>query len=110
MLYQMAAQALAGELDDVVGRACATWLEPMQEHIIDAGWQSPRELSLAALHSLVQNGHLRLQVQRTPHLLFAILHQWGFSYQTNNHDDDGTCEILVWREAQTTLNVDPCLQ
>ena len=72
MLYQMADQALAGELDEVVGRMRA-WPDAMAERIVDARWLEPPEpfeLTLAALEVLEPGEHLRLLIHREPLLLF----------------------------------------
>ena len=74
----------------------------MQDRIIDARWlepPEPMELTLAAIETLVQDERLRLLIHRTPNLLMPILREWGYSYQTNDHED-GTYEILIWREEQ----------
>jgi hypothetical protein len=74
----------------------------MQERIVDARWlepPEPMELTLAAIGILQQDECLRLLIHRMPHLLFPILDEWGYSHQTSSNDD-GTHEILIWREEQ----------
>ena len=81
----------------------------MNEQIIDARWlepPEPMELTLDALGSLVHNGRLRLLIHRMPHMLFPILQEWGYSYQTNSNDD-GTYEILIWQKEPAEPNNDP---
>ncbi len=81
----------------------------MQERIIDARWlepPEPMELTLAAIDNLAQGERLRLLIHRTPHMLFPILHEWGYSYETSS-SDDGTYEILIWREEQAAPSGDP---
>jgi hypothetical protein len=78
----------------------------MQEHIIDARWlepPEPMELTLAALDKLAPDERLCLLIHRTPHLLFPILLEWGYSYQSRSNDD-GTYEILIWHKEQA----EPC--
>jgi hypothetical protein len=80
----------------------------MQERIIDARWlepPEPMELTLAAIDNLAQDERLRLLIHRTPHMLFPILHEWGYSYQTSS-SNDGTYEILIWRKEQATSSGD----
>jgi hypothetical protein len=74
----------------------------MPERILDARWlepPEPLELTLEAIDSLAPDERLRLLIHRTPHMLFPILHEWGFTYQSHCNDD-GTYEILIWREEQ----------
>lgn len=71
----------------------------MDERVVDARWlepPEPLELALEAIDSLEPGQRLRLLIHRTPHLLYPILHEWGFGYQTIS-GDDGTFEILIWR-------------
>lgn len=74
----------------------------MTERIVDARWlepPEPMELTLAAIESLEAGDHLRLLIHRTPHMLFPILKEWGYSYRTHTNDE-GTQEILIWRKEQ----------
>jgi len=74
----------------------------MQERIIDARWlepPEPMELTLDALGSLEQNGQIRLLIHRMPHMLFPILQEWGYSYQTSC-SNDGTYEIIICHKDQ----------
>ena len=70
----------------------------MQERIIDARWlepPEPMELTLAALEVLQPGENIRLLIHREPYMLFNILKEWGYGYQTQSCDD-GTYEILIW--------------
>lgn len=70
----------------------------MTERIIDVRWLAPpepMELTLAALDVLGPDEHLRLLIHREPYLLFQILEEWGYGYQTHANDD-GCYEILIW--------------
>jgi hypothetical protein len=74
----------------------------MLERIIDARWlepPEPMELTLDALGCLEQNGQLRLLIHRMPHMLFPILKEWGYSYQTSC-SDNGTYEINICHKDQ----------
>ena len=74
----------------------------MQDRIIDARWlepPEPMELTLAAIETLAQDERLRLLIHRMPTPLIQILREWGYSYKTNTNED-GTYEILIWREEQ----------
>jgi hypothetical protein len=76
----------------------------LQELIVDARWlepPEPMELTLEAIEHLPANGCLRLLIHRTPHLLFPILHEWGYLYHGTSNDD-GSYEILIWRKEQDT--------
>ena len=82
--------------------ACALWLDPMTERIVDARWLAPpepMELTLAALEVLGPGEHLRLLIHREPCMLFPILDEWGYGYQTQANDD-GSYEILIWYTGQ----------
>lgn len=72
----------------------------MTNRIVDARWlepPEPMELTLAALDNLAPNERVLLLIHRTPLMLFPILDEWGFAYQTNSKDD-GTYEILIWQK------------
>ena len=74
----------------------------MPERVLDARWlepPEPMELTLDAIDSLEPGDHLRLLIHRTPYMLFPILKEWGFSYQSHSNDD-GTFEVLIWRKEQ----------
>lgn len=74
----------------------------MPERILDARWlepPEPMELTLAAIEELEPGERLRLLIHRTPHMLFPILKEWGFAYQSHTLDD-GTFEIFIWRKEQ----------
>jgi hypothetical protein len=76
----------------------------MPEHIVDARWKEPpepMELTLAALHGLEAGGRLRLLIHRMPHMLFPILQEWGYDYETQDCDDGGY-EILIWQREQNS--------
>ena len=85
----------------------------MQERIVDARWlepPEPMEITLAAIEALAPNERLRLLIHRTPYLLFPILQEWGYSYQTSSNADDGTYEILIWYNDQATHSSNPGAQ
>jgi len=70
----------------------------MTERIVDARWlppPEPLELTLAALEVLGDGEQLRLLIHREPCVLFPILEEWGYGYQTYACDD-GSYEILIW--------------
>jgi hypothetical protein len=70
----------------------------MLERIIDARWlepPEPMELTLAAIEILEPNEKIRLLIHREPYMLFQILEEWGYGYQTLSCDDR-TYEILIW--------------
>ncbi len=72
----------------------------MQERILDALWlepPEPLELTLDALEKLLPGERLRLLIHREPQMLYPILQEWGFSYQTIGRED-GTYEILIWHK------------
>lgn len=74
----------------------------MTERIVDARWlppPEPMELTLAALETLGDGEQLRLLIHREPHMLFQILDEWGYGYQTHICDD-GSYEILIWYKGQ----------
>lgn len=74
----------------------------MAERVLDARWlepPEPMELTLAAVDCLEQGDHLRLLIHRSPYMLFPILKEWGFNYQSRS-TDDGTFEVLIWRKEQ----------
>jgi uncharacterized protein (DUF2249 family) len=76
----------------------------MSERILDARWlepPEPMELTLEAIDTLLPGEQLRLLIHRAPHMLYPILKQWGFDYQTQSNDD-GTYEILIWRKEPAT--------
>lgn len=81
----------------------------MPERTVDARWlepPEPLELTLEAIDTLAPDERLRLLIHRTPHMLFPILREWGFAYQTHSNDD-GTYEILIWREEQAGSGSNP---
>jgi TusA-related sulfurtransferase len=70
----------------------------MQERILDALWlepPEPLELTLEAIEKLLPGERLRLLIHRKPQMLFPILQEWGFAYQTIDCAD-GSYEILIW--------------
>ena len=72
----------------------------MHERIIDARWLAPpepMELTLAALETLKPGEQIRLLIHREPSLLFQILDEWGYDFDTRNSDDGGY-EILIWHK------------
>lgn len=80
----------------------------MAERLLDARWlepPEPMELTLDAVNGLLPGEHLRLLIHRAPHLLYPILKEWGFSYQTHSKDD-GTYEILIWHKEQPAPETD----
>lgn len=81
----------------------------MEERIVDARWlepPEPMELTLEAIDALAPGERLRLLIHRTPHMLFPILREWGFAYQTQNNND-GTYDILIWREERADSGSNP---
>jgi len=80
----------------------------MTERIIDARWLAPpepMELTLAALEVLGNGEHLRLLIHREPCMLFPILDEWGYGYQTQANDD-GSYEILIWYKVPADADSD----
>ena len=78
----------------------------MHERIVDARWlepPEPMELTLAALEVLEPGEKIRLLIHREPHMLYKILNEWGYGYQTHSCDDD-TYEILIWFKDQVVPN------
>ena len=76
----------------------------MHERIIDARWLAPpepMELTLAALETLKPGEQIRLLIHREPSLLFQILEEWGYDFDTRNSDDGGY-EILIWHKLPAT--------
>jgi hypothetical protein len=75
----------------------------MTERIVDARWlppPEPMELTLAGLEMLGDGEQLRLLIHREPCMLFPILEEWGYCYQTHACDD-GSFEILIWYKRPT---------
>jgi hypothetical protein len=84
----------------------------MLEKVVDARWlepPEPMELTVAALHELAGKGRLRLLIHRMPYMLFPMLQEWGYLYQTNTADD-GTYEILIWYKEQAVTYGDQGLE
>jgi hypothetical protein len=80
----------------------------MTERIVDARWLAPPEpleLTIAALEALGAGEQLRLLIHREPHMLFAILEEWGYGYRTQAKDD-GSYEILIWYKGQVGSDCD----
>lgn len=80
----------------------------MSERVVDARWlppPEPLELTVAALETLGTGEQLRLLIHREPFMLFPILDEWGYGYQTQAKDD-GSYEILIWYKGQAASNSD----
>ncbi len=78
-----------------------------QERIVDALWlepPEPLELTLEALETLLPGERLRLLIHRKPQMLFPILQEWGFAYQTIDRED-GSYEILIWHKEDNPAGV-----
>lgn len=75
----------------------------MTEHIVDVRWLAPPEpfeRALAALDMLGAGERLRLLIHREPYPLYDILQEWGYARRTHACDD-GSYEILIWREEKS---------
>lgn len=72
----------------------------MEEVLIDARGLAPPEpleLTIAGLEKLLPAQKLRLLIHRDPTMLYSILRDWGYSWQTEAWND-GTFDILIWLE------------
>jgi TusA-related sulfurtransferase len=72
----------------------------VEERTLDALWlepPEPLELTLEAIEKLLPGERLRLLIHREPQMLYPILQEWGFAYQTTGRED-GTYEILIWHK------------
>ena len=73
------------------------------ERIVDVrGMEIPEPLlrALAALDDLARGQYLHLLSNRDPVLLYPLLEQQGFGYES--HDLEGTVHVLVWRDGDIT--------
>jgi tRNA 2-thiouridine synthesizing protein A len=80
----------------------------MTEHVVDARWlppPEPLELTLAALNALGDGDRLRLLIHREPFMLYPILDEWRYGYQTLAKDD-GSYEILIWYKGPAATGSD----
>jgi hypothetical protein len=72
----------------------------MEDLLVDARWlepPEPLERTLEALERLLPQQKLRLLIHRDPIMLYSILRDWGYTWQTESKDD-GSFEIMIWRE------------
>jgi len=81
----------------------------MNERVLDVLWMEPPEpleRTLEAIENLPPNESLRLLIHRAPKMLYPILQEWGFAYETIQCQD-GTYEILIRHKEDGATEVNP---